>query len=73
MEIPVHIKRFAKKEGFPDVDYLGKWERFELYSAFSEKAPFVGLPQYILSDSKETRWASLNETEEIMESRAISS
>lgn len=67
MEIPVHIKRFAADEGFPDVRFIGDWKGFSVFAASSEDEPFVGLPQYVLSDYKKVRWASPAETEAIMQ------
>lgn len=72
MEIAENIKRFAKDEGFPQVEHLGQWNGLDLYSAFDPEAPYIGLPQYILvgPDPREIRWASLDETEAIMQDKA---
>lgn len=70
MEVSENIKRFAKDEGFPVVEHLGQWDGRELYSASDPDFPFVGLPQYILvgPDPQDIRWASVDETEAIMQS-----
>lgn len=71
MEASENIKRLAKSEGFPEVKYIGNWRDYDLFSAFNPSAPYVGMPQYILFRADEKpRWASVEETEEIMASRA---
>lgn len=72
MDIPENIKRFAKDEGFPQVEHLGRWNNLELYSASDPDFPYVGLPQYILvgPDPRDIRWANVDETEAIMQDKA---
>ena len=66
MEIPVHIKRFAKEAGLPKVTFIGKLGEFDVYVAFDPNAPYMGPSQYILSNKEVTRWASFDETEQII-------
>lgn len=66
MEIPEHIKRFAKKSGFPDVNYLGIWGNFVVYNAFDKDFPYIGLPQYILQNGNSIEWATPKQTEDLM-------
>lgn len=66
MDIPNNIKQFAKADGYPDVKYLCPWKGKEVYSAFNPEVPYEGLPQYILADGEKLRWATFDETEEIM-------
>ncbi len=68
MEISAHILRFAKDEGFPQVEHLGRWNDLELYAASDPDFPYVGMPQYVLSkEGDKPRWATPDETEEIMQ------
>jgi hypothetical protein len=69
MDIPINIKRFAKEDGNPEVRHLGSWKGMELYTAFDPEAPYVGPPQYILVEGDKPRWATFDETEEIMDSK----
>lgn len=64
--IPDNIKRLAKADGFPDVKYLCVWRDTDVYTAFDPEAPYVGQPQYVLADGTECRWATPEETEELM-------
>lgn len=67
MDVPRNIKRFAKENGFPKVDFLMDWKGFPVYTAFDPDFPYVGLPQYIISETTaNVRWATMDETEEIM-------
>lgn len=66
MDIPNNIKQFAKDGGAPEVKYLGVWKGMELYTAFDPQAPYVGQPQYILSEGGNPRWATYEETDEII-------
>ncbi len=66
MKIPEHIKHFAKEAGLPKVTFIGKLGEFDVYVAFDPKAPYMGPSQYILSNKEVTRWASFDETEQIM-------
>ena len=69
MAVSEHIKRLAKDEGFPEVrDLNRRWNDFDLYSAFDYEGPFIGLPQYILAKDETARWATAEETDEIMSS-----
>lgn len=71
MEIPEHIKRFAKKEGYPEVTYVGPWNGFTVYCAADPDFPYEGLPQFIVSSGdKDVRWATIDETDSIMETKA---
>lgn len=66
MDILDNIKRFAKAEGAPEVKFICVWKGMDVYTAFDSEAPYVGPPQYILSDGDKLRWATFDETEEIM-------
>lgn len=71
MAIPDYITRLAKSEDFPVVKPLGGWEGFDVYLADTEDECAIGLPQYILfspSALSAPRWATPDETEEIMKS-----
>ena len=69
MDIPEHIKHFAKEAGLPKETFIGKFGEFDVYVAFDPKAPYMGPSQYILSNKKVTRWASFDETEQIMSTK----
>lgn len=68
MDIPDHIIRLAKSEGFERVEPLGSWNGFDLFVADMDEECAIGLPQYILSSGDTARWASVDETDLIMSS-----
>ncbi len=69
MEIPKIVKQLADADGFPDVKYLGKWGDFDVYSAYNKDFPYIGLPQFILSSESSIEWATLEQTQQLMELR----
>lgn len=52
------IKELAKKYGFHDVKYAGKWKDCKVYEPiFTDgKEHCIGYPQYILCKEGELRW-----------------
>ena len=71
MEVSENIKRLAKSEGFPEVNHLCSWKEYEVFVAFAPDFPYIGMPQYILaSKDGALRWASIDETEEIIQSQS---
>ena len=68
MDLMRKIKQLAESEGFDRVVSLGQWNGWDLHVADMDEECSVGLPQYILSSEKDVRWASYEETEEIMKS-----
>lgn len=66
MDISNNIKHFAKDAGYPEVRHLHSWNGMEVYVASDPVSPYEGLPQYILEDGDDIRWASFAETEMIM-------
>ena len=63
-----HIaKRFAKKEGFDGVEYVGQWEDHEVFCATSKVPLFIGMPPYILISGGSARWPSADEAEKLFE------
>lgn len=68
MDISRKIKELAESEGFDRSISLGRWKDWDLYVADTNEECAVGLPQYILSSDREARWATYEETLEIMKS-----
>jgi len=60
-------KRFAKKEGFEGVEYVGQWEGQEVFCATSKEPSYIGLPPYILVSGDAARWPSGEEEEKLFE------
>lgn len=49
------IKSFAKERGFEDVEFLGRWKNFDVYSGVvseEDSDAAIGLPYYILADGQ---------------------
>lgn len=68
MDIMRKIKDLAESEGFDRAVSLGRWKDWDLYVADTDEPCDVGLPQYILASDREVRWATYEESEEIMSS-----
>lgn len=68
MDIKRKIKELVESEGFDRAVRLGQWKDWDLYVADSDEPCDVGLPQYILVSDQEVRWATYEESEEIMSS-----
>ena len=67
MEATENIKRLAKSEGFPEVKHVCRWDAYEVFCASDPDFPYIGMPQYILAaENVDPRWATIDETEEIM-------
>lgn len=58
-------KRFARKDGFDGVKYLGQWEDQEVYVATTKEPLFIGLPPYILVSGSVARWPSADEQDKL--------
>ena len=54
------IKEMARKYGFHDVEYAGKWHDCKVYEPiFTDgKVHYIGYPQYILNEDGILRWCS---------------
>lgn len=52
------IKEIAKKYGFDDVKYIGKWKSYKVYEPFfaDDETHLIGYPQYILQKGEKIRW-----------------
>lgn len=60
-------KRFAKKEGFDGVEYVGQWDGQEVFCATSKEPVYIGLPPYILVSVDVARWPSADEEEKLFQ------
>lgn len=52
------IKQMAKKVGYDDVKYVGKWKKCKVYEPIftDDEIHFIGFPQYILCENGSLRW-----------------
>ena len=66
MDVERKIKDLASSEGFDRVIEIGSWRGFDVFVADTEAECEVGLPQYILVSGNNVRWATVEETEELM-------
>lgn len=64
------IKKLIKQRNLTNVDELGEWHQYKLFSAYDPKHPYIGPPQYILKEDKDVRWATWEEIKQIMKDRA---
>lgn len=58
--------KLAKSEGFTSVEFLKEWQGYDLFIASSTETAFTGLPDYILVDANNARWANPEEAESIL-------
>ena len=68
MDVERKIKDLASSEGFDRVVGIGSWRGFDVFVADTDAECAVGLPQYILVSGNNVRWATVEETEELMAS-----
>ena len=59
-------KKLAKEIGLDKVEEIGSWKGYEVLVATSDQIRCLGLPQYILQQEKNARWATPEETLELM-------
>lgn len=57
------IRRFAKKEGYDDILFLGKWKKYDVYEPIfnDKKTVYIGLPYLILVDGDKIRMSTAEE------------
>ena len=57
-EMKKKIKEMARKYGFHDVEYAGKWKNCKVYEAiFTDgREHCIGFPQYIIEENGKLRW-----------------
>ena len=67
MDIMRKVKGLAESEGFDRVVSLGRYKNWDLYVAGLQEECVIGLPQYILASDQDVRWATIEETEDIMD------
>lgn len=62
------VKDLLKQVGLNKTEELGSWKGYTVLAATSDVIRYLGLPQYILlhADSDNARWASPEETIELM-------
>ena len=58
------ILKFAKKQGYDEISYLGKWKEYEVYEPMFDYdgESFVGLPLIILVKGDEIRMSTPEES-----------
>ena len=58
------ILKFAKKQGYDEISYLGKWKEYEVYEPMFDydDTSFVGLPLIILVKGDEIRMSTPEES-----------
>lgn len=62
------ILRYANKNGYKDVIYRGKFEKFSVYELIlSEELIYIGIPQYIMDDGQKIRVSSPDEAFKILD------
>lgn len=70
MTPPPAVIEFAQKAGYEwGVDYIRKWDGFEVYFPYTEPIggdACIGEPQYILLKNSKIRWANEEEQEHLM-------
>jgi hypothetical protein len=59
-----NILKFAKKQGYDEISYIGKWRGYDVYEPMfeSEEVAFVGLPYVILVKEDEIRMSTPKES-----------
>lgn len=64
------VKAFAKKQGYDDVLYIGKWKEFDCYEPVfkGDDVSFIGVPLLILVQDKEIRMSTVDEAFEQLNS-----
>ena len=57
------VKAFAKKQGYDDVLYIGKWKEFDAYEPVfkGEEPSFIGVPLLILVKGDSIRMSTVDE------------
>jgi hypothetical protein len=58
------ILKFAKREGYDEISYIGKWRGYEVYEPMfeSEESINIGLPYIILVKEDEIRMSTPEES-----------
>lgn len=64
------VLKYAKKQGYKDVIYRGKWKKKDVYEMIldgSDNASVIGLPQYIMDDDKKLQLADVDQIFKILD------
>lgn len=63
--IPDKVREFAKKHGYPCVEYEGVWKEYKVYGPYfppiDGMIPPTGLPTFILLNGDECRLSTTDE------------
>lgn len=64
------VKAFAKKQGYDDVLYIGKWKEFDAYEPVlkGEDVSFTGVPLLIFVHGDSIRMSTVEEAFEQLDS-----
>lgn len=60
------IKKLLKEIGLESTEELGSWNGYDVKVATSSTIMHLGLPQFILTKDEDSRWASPEETIQLM-------
>lgn len=62
------IKKFAIENGYDNVEFIGKWKKFEVYDPFfeDEETHAIGLPYKVLIENDEIRMSTPVESMELL-------